>query len=128
MNKWEAINKTGQIISKGLNDLWDRKLRKDANIIVSDSWSNFILDSSNFLSDAQNHLEVGIDQKTGTLACLMNLPDRHEHYVMHNEPFAKYVLDNFNNKADLLIENTKNPYARGVFAAKDRSLQGKSGK
>ncbi len=112
MNKWEAINKTGQIISKGINDLWDRKLRKDANIIVSDNWSNFILDDSSFLSDAQNHLEVGIDQKTGTLACLMDLPDKHPDYAMHNEPFAKYVLDNFNNRADVLIENTKNPYAR----------------
>ena len=115
MSKWEQIAKTTEIVSKGLNDIWDRKLRKDAAVIVGDSWSNFLLDSTNDLKDAQNHIEVGIDQKTNTLACLMDLPDLHPDAAETGKPFATFFMQKLKLKADNIINSTKNPYARELL-------------
>lgn len=118
MSKWEAIAKTTGVVSKGLNDLWEQKLKKDASVIIGDSWSNFVLDSANFFNNAQNHIDVAIDPKTGTLACLMNLPDNHPDYKSHNQPFSSYVLNSVNKGAISLVDNTKNPYAKRLLQDK----------
>ena len=123
MSKWEAIAKTTNIVSKGLNEIWDRKLKKDASVIVGDRWSDFVLDSSNALTDAQNHLDVSMDEKTGSHACLMNLPDNHPDYGSHNQPFSNYVLDKFNQRASSLMEDMKNPYAREILQQKISSYK-----
>lgn len=116
MSKWEHIAKTTEVLSKGFNEIWDRKLRKDASVIVGDKWSGFILDSTNDLKEAQNYVEVGIDQKTNTLACIMKLPDTHPDILENGEPFSRFVMNRVNIRANQILEEVKNPYARELLA------------
>ncbi len=118
MSKWEQIEKTTSIISKGLNEVWDRKLKKDASVMVADSWSNFLLDSANDLRDAQNHLDVGIDSKSNSLACLMNLPDNHIDASETGKPFANFFMSKLANKSAAIINSLKNPYAKEILEQK----------
>lgn len=118
MNKWEEIAKTTNILNKGLNDIWDRKLKKDASVIVGDVWSDFVLNSSKHLTDAQNHIDVATDEKSGTLACLMQFPDNHPDYQFQGKPFSSFILSDIQEKSDTILQSLKNPYAKNILASK----------
>ena len=115
MSKWEHIAETTEVLSKGFNEIWDRKLRKDASVIVGDKWSQFILDSSNDLKEAQNHVEVGIDAKTNTLACIMKLPDTHPDSRDTGQPFSTFIMNRINIRGNQILDEVKNPYARELL-------------
>ena len=115
MSKWQQIAKLTDTLNTGLNEIWDRKLKSDASVIVGDSWSNLMLDHSNFFNESQNYIDVGKDEKTGALSCLTKFPNRHPDFESNNKPYSQYILDSFDSRAKGMMENVKNPYAKTLL-------------
>ena len=124
MSKWQQIASLTSTVNTGLTEIWDRKLKKDASVILGDSWSSFVLQNANDLSEAQRHVEVDIDQQTGTFAPIMKLPDNHPDADNQNIPFAQYMLGKFDASAESMLGNIKNSYAKSLL--QQRSLNYKN--
>lgn len=112
MSKWHEISQATEIINTEANNLYDRKLKKDASVIVGDSWSDFLLDTSANFEDMKNHSYVDIDQNTNSFACLVGESGAYHNASQIGKPLTKVFTENLEKKAKEVIKNTRNPYAR----------------
>ena len=109
--KWQAISNFSDTLDKEIKAQVQQKRERDAASEIPNIWSEFVMQTSSMLDNAQNYLEVKTDDK-GALNCLTSFPEDSEYYKDNNKPFANYVLEKFDTLSKTTISNAKNRVTR----------------
>lgn len=114
---WQAIANFSSTLDKALKDTIALKESRDAAAEIPNIWSDFVIQSSNFLDDAQNHLNVTQDNY-GSMNCLTAFPQEHEEFKENNKPFSSYVLNKLDNHANNILKKLKNPITQNAIQSR----------
>lgn len=109
---WKEIQQASSQVNEYTKQLLAEKTYKDGVNIANTLWHNFIAETQAHSNQAEANKDVGIDAKTGNLAVLGQFEQTHPDYRYNGQPFSKYLIEKYDERAKVILDSTKNPIAQ----------------